>query len=166
MLLCGLTAETSAFVVLTERPTVATAVLMGGYYSEPDAKQRDDERPHHMVFGIDCVEEDFEFSGLQQPIKYLHTVGDDEDESYSSSFAETLSLHLDRSSVKSVVEIGSSVVSLVVSRLGIPQVVALDNDEDRLRILQHTDCFVNSPSPFGSVKTGELIPRVSFVATF
>lgn len=143
----------SAFVVLTERPTAAAAILMGGYYSEPDAKQRDDERPHHMVFGIECVEENFEFSGLQQqPIKYLHAVDDDES---CSAFAESLSIHLDMSSVKSVVEIGSSVVSLVVSRLGPSQVVVLDNDEDRLRILQHSDCFVNNPSPFGPVKTGE-----------
>ena len=36
-----------------------------------------------------------------------------------------------------------------------PQVVAMDSDEDRVRILQHADCFVNKPSPRGRVRTGE-----------
>ena len=36
-----------------------------------------------------------------------------------------------------------------------PQVVAMDSDEDRLRILQHADCFVNKPSSRGRVRTGE-----------
>jgi hypothetical protein len=132
---------------------------MGGYYSEP-VDNPDDERVQlqHMMFGVNCYEKTFDVHvGANEQstssIMYLEPV-DDTDDSVSSEarqLAEQMVRHLDLSSCRTIIELGSSVVSLVAARYtGATKVVAYDIDETRLRILQHADTFMNNASAGGT----------------
>jgi hypothetical protein len=68
---------------------------------------------------------------------------------------------------KRVVVIGSSWISLLVARLGATSIVAWDEEqnETRLRILQHTDQFINRPTtcPVQTTTSGEYLDDAELI---
>jgi hypothetical protein len=143
---------------------------MGGYYSEPEENDTRsssgavDGRPKHRVFGIECVIEDIVSLPGMAPLQMLVPV------SSSSSLkqdrqpqpptdpglihlADQLLQQVDMNSISTLLELGSSVVSLVAARKGVKNVLAYDIDGEQLRLLEHSARFINSP-PVHGVQTG------------
>lgn len=144
---------------------------MGGYYSEPEeiADSDADGRPQHMIFGVKCFEDSFQLAAAAatEPIKFLEPIsekekndinnpGDAFTKSSSVAFAETLVQNLNTND-QNVVLLGSdSIIAMTLARLGGSNVRVYDATpkESHLRILQHTDMFLN-PAP--SSKLGRCI---------
>jgi hypothetical protein len=127
-----------------------TSCRMGGYYSEPAPSGDDGSngRPQHMIFGVKCWEETLQIPPSAEAIKFLEPIDTDDKESTSASsvaFAKNLIEQLNFNGVK-VVELGSnSVVAIALARFGGANVRIYDSVtyQDRLRLLQHADMFLN-----------------------
>jgi hypothetical protein len=140
---------------------------MGGYYSEPeDDNTRSswevvDGRPKHRVFGKECVVEDIVtlpgIAPLQVLVPVSSTPSLDQQQPPDSTMlihlAEQLVQQVDMTSISTLLELGSSVVSLVAARKGVKSVLACDIDGGSLRLLEHSARFINSP-PVDGIQTG------------
>jgi hypothetical protein len=144
---------------------------MGGYYSEPENDNTRsswgvvDGRPKHRVFGKECVIEDIVtlpgITALQMLVPVSSTPSLKHQDQQQPPDSTTIFIHLaeqlvqqvDMTSISTLLELGSSVVSLVAARKGVKSVLACDIDGGRLRLLEHSARFINSP-PVHGIQTG------------
>jgi hypothetical protein len=142
---------------------------MGGYYNEPtDGIVRKDF--DHMIFGLACVERRIDLIP-EDPFIVLdimdETMKDDDEASLMRLAKYLVDRREDLVTSKRVVVTGSSWISLLVARLGATSVLAWDEEqnETRLRILQHTDQFINRPTtcPVQTTTNGEDLENAELI---
>jgi len=135
---------------------------MGGYYSEPDDGRSKIEYDH-MIFGLPCKERriDLTISSDEEKLSFLvldpvveedvGNIADKDAEIITRRLAEYLIARREELvSNKRVLVLGvSSWISLLVTRLGASKVMVWDNEEHetKLRLLEHTDQFLNRRAP-------------------
>lgn len=128
---------------------------MGGYYSEPNSSSdsQEDQSQTQMVFGVRCLE--FRVNDLplisdddgSLVVLQPTTAGDGSSVANTANLARYL-LGGNGAMIqeKTVLELGSGIVSLALARGGAARVLVCHEDETRLRIAEHAHCFWNDPS--------------------